>query len=79
MAASNVLIGPIRTGLEILTPQERLVALEIARGLSNKEIASVLGKSEATVKHQVHGCLEKFREPSRCRLIARLWRDGIVS
>lgn len=69
---------PRRPGLGDLTPQERLVAMLVAEGLSNKEIASALGKAESTVKHQVAGCLDKFNEPTRARFIVRLWREGIV-
>lgn len=44
----------------------------VCQGLSNKEIASALGKSECTVKHQVSACLAKLGVPSRTRLIALL-------
>lgn len=41
-------------------------------GWSNNEIASALGKAEATVKHQVSSILRKHGVPSRARLIALL-------
>jgi DNA-binding NarL/FixJ family response regulator len=55
-----------------LTPAERLVAQQVHRGLSNREIAHALGLSEATVKRQVSACLHKFGVRTRTRLIALL-------
>jgi DNA-binding NarL/FixJ family response regulator len=55
-----------------LSPAERVVAAHIAEGLSNREIALTLGKSEATVKNQVSAILHKLAVPTRARLIARL-------
>lgn len=54
------------------SPAERVVLAYVCRGLSNKEIASALGKSEYTVKHQVSACLTKSGVNSRARLMARL-------
>jgi DNA-binding NarL/FixJ family response regulator len=42
----------------------------LLRGLSNKEIASELGRAEPTVKNQVASILRKHRVPSRARLLA---------
>lgn len=56
--------------LSLLTPAERLVAAHVMQGLSNKEIATTLAKSEATVKHQVASVLGKFGVSSRSRFIA---------
>jgi DNA-binding NarL/FixJ family response regulator len=55
-----------------LSPAERMVAVHIAEGFSNREIAVALGKSEATVKNQVSAILHKLSVPTRGRLIARL-------
>ena len=55
-----------------LTPAERVVAMQVAQGLTNKEIARALGKSEITVKHQVSSILAKLGVPSRTRLIVLL-------
>jgi DNA-binding NarL/FixJ family response regulator len=55
-----------------LAPAERLVAQQVHRGLSNREIASALGLSEATVKRHVSACLRKFGVRTRTRLIALL-------
>lgn len=58
--------------LEQLTPAERSVLEYVCAGYSNKEIASLLGKAEPTVKHQVSACLRKFNLSSRMRLMAAL-------
>lgn len=58
-----------------LTPAERLVAVHLAAGLSNKEIASVLGKAEPTVKHQVSAILRTSKAGSRCRFIAAYYQQ----
>ena len=56
--------------LERLTAAERSVALQVAQGLSNKEISTVLGKAEPTVKNQIRAILRSTNVPSRCRFIA---------
>jgi DNA-binding NarL/FixJ family response regulator len=43
-----------------LTTREREIALLVARGLSNKEIATQLHIELATVKNHVHNVLQKF-------------------
>ena len=58
--------------LERLTPAEHSVLAYICAGYSNKEIATLLGKAEPTVKHQVSACLRKFGVTSRTRLMAAL-------
>ena len=58
--------------LQDLSAAERVVANFLARGLTNREIAIALGKSEATVKNQVSACLRKCGMPTRGRLIAML-------
>ncbi|MBI2512497.1 MAG: response regulator transcription factor [Opitutae bacterium] len=56
----------------LLTPAEKRVLHLVQLGLSNKEIASALGRAEPTIKNQVSSCLRKFRVPSRARLMALL-------
>jgi DNA-binding NarL/FixJ family response regulator len=54
-----------------LSPRERGVALLIAGGLSNKDIARELGLSLGTVKVHVHAIFQKLGVRSRYGLIAR--------
>lgn len=55
-----------------LTPAEKRVFELVLAGLADKEIASVLGRAVPTVKHQVSAILQKYRVPSRARLLAVL-------
>lgn len=56
------------TLLEALTPREREVALEAARGQSNKEIARVLSISERTVKAHLTSVFETLKVRDRLHL-----------
>jgi DNA-binding NarL/FixJ family response regulator len=58
--------------LQRLTPAERLVAIHVGHGLSNKEISSVLHRAEPTIKHQLASVLRKLGVEGRCRLIVLL-------
>ena len=60
-------------GLELdkLTARQREVALLVATGLSNKEIARTLGLSVSTVKDHVHAILTRLGLASRAALIAK--------
>lgn len=62
--------------LTMLSPAERAVTMQIKKGLSNKEIASALEKSSATVKAQVASILRKMSMPTRARLIAWLHEES---
>jgi two-component system, NarL family, nitrate/nitrite response regulator NarL len=64
---------------KILNPRERAVALLIAGGLSNKDIARELGLSLGTVKVHVHNILQKLGETSRNSLIIRHGTRGRFS
>ena len=55
-----------------LTPAERLVAIHVGHGLSNKEISSVLNRAEPTIKHQLASVLRKLGVQGRCQLIVLL-------
>lgn len=55
-----------------LSPAEEVVCAHVRQGLSNREIAAILGKSERTVKNQVSAILAKCGVPTRARLIALL-------
>lgn len=53
----------VRAALDRLTPREReLVALKFAGGLSNEEIARVVGISPSNVGTRLHRTLEKLRK-----------------
>lgn len=55
-----------------LSLAEQAVLAELCQGLTNREIAARLGKSEFTVKNQVSTILRKLGLSSRARLIAHL-------
>lgn len=52
-----------------LSPREGEVALLVARGLSNKEVAYELGISDGTVKTHMHSIFQKLGTKSRYSLI----------
>ncbi|MDB6127373.1 MAG: hypothetical protein JWM35_1269 [Verrucomicrobia bacterium] len=67
-----------KTGIsQWLSPAEQVVALEVKKGMTNREIAVALGKSLCTVKGQVASILHKFGMPTRGRLIALLHDPAI--
>ena len=59
-----------------LTPREHQVALMVARGLSNKEVARGLGISNGTVKLHVHSIFQKLGARNRYGLIQRMVSSG---
>jgi DNA-binding NarL/FixJ family response regulator len=65
---------PSRRGelLAALTPAERQVAIQVAQGKPNKEIAAALHRAEPTIKHQIAAAMRKLGARSRCELIVRL-------
>ena len=52
-----------------LTRAEAEVVARVACGLSNREIAAVLGKRSGTVKNQLSAVYRKLRITGRARLI----------
>ncbi len=58
-----------------LTPAEITVAHHVCAGLSNKEIATALGKAEPTIKHQVSAILRKTGHKSRSAYIVAALRS----
>ena len=52
-----------------LTEQERRVVTELARGLSNRQIASVLDLSEHTIKFHLKNVFTKLGVRSRVQVI----------
>ena len=55
---------------KVLSPREREVAVLIASGLSNKEVARKLGVTDGTVKIHVHSIFQKLGAKSRYSLIS---------
>ncbi len=55
-----------------LTPMERELAQLVCAGLTNKEIAAQLKKTEGSVKVQLSGIFQKLRVNSRAKLIVAL-------
>ena len=51
----------------VLSPAEQAVTGHLYRGLSNREIAAVLGKSHATVKNQVSAILRNCGDSPEIR------------
>ena len=54
-----------------LTPAEAEVVAQVVRGLTNKEIARALRKSELTVKNQLGSVYRKLGVKRRLQLIAQ--------
>ena len=62
-----------------LTAVERVIAADLVRGLSNREIAARRNRSERTVANQVASILAKLRASSRRALAVRLARPTLAS
>ncbi|MDX2765601.1 response regulator transcription factor, partial [Streptomyces europaeiscabiei] len=61
-----------------LTPREQDVAALVAKGMSNRQIASALGRSPRTVDGHVENILAKLGFGSRAR-IASWWTANQAS
>lgn len=72
---SSAASGP---NAEDLTPREREILLEVARGLKNREVADALGLSEHTVKNHLKNILQKLHLGNRVQLTRYAYESGLV-
>ena len=65
-------VAPAVARLDTLTPRERAVAFEVARGATNKEAARTLDITERTVKAHLSAVFEKLGVRDRLQLVLAL-------
>jgi DNA-binding NarL/FixJ family response regulator len=59
-----------KSPLDLLSPQEQRVVASIAKGKTNKEIATEFGVSEKTVRNQVSSLMQKLKVDRRAQAAA---------
>jgi DNA-binding NarL/FixJ family response regulator len=70
---------PVPAAVEVLTEREQEVLLEVARGLTNTEIAEQLHMSPATAKTHVSRLLSKLNARDRAQLVIIAYESGLVT
>ena len=92
VAAGGSLLAPLATSAVLrrvrgetapetgpsLTPRERAVLENLARGLANKQIAAELGISERTVKFHVSAVFAKLGVGNRTEAVTRAAQAGLI-
>ena len=63
---------------EGLSPREREIVVAVARGLSNRDIASATGIAQQTVKNHLSSIFQKLNVRSRVQLAVLALRSGIA-
>lgn len=63
-------VSAVNTHLARLTPKQREILSLIGIGLTNREIADRLARSELTIQTHVHSLLKKLNVPNRAAAIA---------
>ena len=62
---------------EGLSPREREIVAAVARGLSNRDIATATGIAQQTVKNHLSSIFHKLNVRSRVQLAVLALRSGI--
>lgn len=76
IASKPAVASVLRADTEPLTPRERGIINEVARGLTNKEIARKFNLSEKTIKHYMSGVLQKLGARNRMEAVNACQRHG---
>ncbi|MBX9735344.1 MAG: response regulator transcription factor [Phycisphaerales bacterium] len=75
----GTLFGPTPTLLDALSMREREVLVQLARGLSIKQVAAVLNLSRKTVDNHTQRLMAKLDIHTRSELVVFAFREKLVS